>query len=171
MNEQEKQIVRLLLNEMAFEGAMRHFNEAHPDIPRDIFDELEAIGIPEKYDREIEDYRYGSGYCSQEKMTDRPDPQCFEIFWEPANAQFSVGTSADAKAQVRFDDPAGFSGSLVWNTRYLEVTNAGKSWSPEDAVVTGMLRRYDPDTNTLLALRVEQRTDWLEKHLRKPPPP
>lgn len=58
MNEQEKKIVRLLLNEMAFEGAMRHFNEVLPDLSRDIFDELEAIGIPEKYDGQMESYRY-----------------------------------------------------------------------------------------------------------------
>ena len=58
MNEQETQIIRLLLNEMAFEGAMKHFREIPPDIPKDIFELLEAIEIPKKYDGRIEDYRY-----------------------------------------------------------------------------------------------------------------
>jgi len=107
----------------------------------------------------------GSGYCSQEKKTSQSDSQIFEIFWERENTQFSAGTSAEGRAGVKFDDPAGFSGSFVWNTRYLEVTNAGKSWLPEDAVVSGMLRRYDPDTGTLLVLRVEQLRDWVEKYL------
>ncbi|MEW8030276.1 MAG: hypothetical protein AB2806_21375 [Candidatus Thiodiazotropha sp.] len=112
----------------------------------------------------------GSGYCSQEKMMDEPDPQIFEIFWEPENTQFSAGTSDDVRAKVRFNDPGSFSGSLVWNTRYLEITNAGESWSPEDAVVTGMLRRYDSNTATLLALRVEHLREWLEKRIWKTPP-
>lgn len=105
----------------------------------------------------------GSGYCSQEKETDQPDANVFEIFWEPANTEVSKETSEDAKAQIKFDDPGGFSGSLVWNTRYLEVTSVGKVWSPKDAVVTGMLRRYDPATQTLLALRAEHLRHWLEK--------
>ena len=58
VNEQEEKIVRLLLNEMAFEGAMKHFGEAPPEIDRQLFDELEAIGIPERYDGNIENYRY-----------------------------------------------------------------------------------------------------------------
>lgn len=101
---------------------------------------------------------------------DEPDPQIFEIFWEPENTQFSAGTSDDVRAKVRFNDPGSFSGSLVWNTRYLEITNAGESWSPEDAVVTGMLRRYDSNTATLLALRVEHLREWLEKRIWKTPP-
>jgi len=37
MNGQERKIVRLLLNEMAFEGAMRHFGEAPPGIATELF--------------------------------------------------------------------------------------------------------------------------------------
>ncbi|WP_282611011.1 hypothetical protein [Pelagibius sp. Alg239-R121] len=58
MNEQEKQIVRLLLNEMAFEGAKRHFHEPPPDIDIELFRKLERIGVPLMYDGQIEDYRY-----------------------------------------------------------------------------------------------------------------
>ena len=58
MNLQEQAIVRLLLNEMAFEGAMRHFHEQQPDLPMELFERLQAIGIPQKYDGAIENYRY-----------------------------------------------------------------------------------------------------------------
>ena len=58
MNEQEKKIVSLLLNEMAFEGAMKHFGEMEPDIPKELFHELEEIGLPEEYDRKTGTYRY-----------------------------------------------------------------------------------------------------------------
>jgi hypothetical protein len=34
-------------------------------------------------------------------------------------------------------------------------------WRPEDAAVTGLLRRYDASTGTLLAWRVEHLLAWL----------
>jgi hypothetical protein len=102
----------------------------------------------------------GSGYCTQEKI-DTGDHAIFELFWEPENTQVTAGTSAEAKAEMRWEVPRGFSGSLVWNTRYLEVTGQGEDWSPEDAVVTGLLRRWDEDARTLLVWRVEHLRTWL----------
>ena len=58
MNEQERKIISLVLNEMAFEGAIKHFNEAPPALPVKLFDDLKAIGIPGRYDGKIEGYRY-----------------------------------------------------------------------------------------------------------------
>ena len=58
MNEQEIKIIRLILNEMAFEGAIKHFHEESPNLPIKIFEDLKAIGIPDRYDGDIEDYRY-----------------------------------------------------------------------------------------------------------------
>ena len=56
------------------------------------------------------------------------------------------------------------SGSLVWNTKFLEVTQTGETWDPErHAVVTGMLRRWDQDTSSLLVWRVEHLLNWLGK--------
>jgi len=43
---------------MAFEGAMTHFEEQPPDLPKGLFWELEGIGIPQKYDGRYENYRY-----------------------------------------------------------------------------------------------------------------
>ena len=61
MNQQEQKIISLLLNEMAFEGAMEHFHEAPPDIPREVFEEIVRIEIPHKYDGNTESYRYVEG--------------------------------------------------------------------------------------------------------------
>ncbi|MBA8845725.1 hypothetical protein FHW02_003811 [Ochrobactrum sp. RH1CCR137] len=67
-----------------------------------------------------------------------------------------------ARRAMMAQDSGGFSGSLVWNTRYLECVSAGREWKPEQAVVTGLLRRWDTSTKTLLAWRVEHLRAWLE---------
>jgi hypothetical protein len=64
----------------------------------------------------------GTGYCSQE-VAYAGDDEIFELFWEPSLGQTTIGTSKEAAAAMSFDDPEGFSGSLVWNTRYLETVN------------------------------------------------
>ena len=105
-----------------------------------------------------------SCYASQEKENSG-DKQIFEIIWEPECTQLSSQTSQEARDQMKFEDAGGFSGSLVWNTRYLEVTQKGREWTPEDAVVTGILRIWDKDTKTLLALRVEHLRKWIINRL------
>ncbi len=101
-----------------------------------------------------------SGYCTQE-VQESGDDELFELFWEPLHTQFTLGTLSALRSETRYDNAEGFSGSLVWNTRYLEVTGAGGVWTPEDAVVTGLLRRWDQKTKTLLAWRAEHLQAWL----------
>ncbi|WP_375778021.1 hypothetical protein ACE103_01280 [Bradyrhizobium sp. ma5] len=101
-----------------------------------------------------------SGYCSQEKQGSG-DSNIFEMLWKPGGATVTAGTSEEARNQVMYDDPAGFSGSLVWNTRFVESGCDLTKWTPDDAVVTGLLRRYDEATGTLLAWRVEHLLAWL----------
>jgi len=103
----------------------------------------------------------GTGYATQEKKNSGDD-QIFELFWEPENISLTSQISQEAAKEMKFEDAQGFSGSLVWNTRYLEVTNSGGEWTPGDAVVTGLLRRWDKDTRTLLAWRIEHLRDWLD---------
>lgn len=52
--------------------------------------------------------------------------------------------------------PPGFSGSLVWNTRYVEIRQQGGTWSPDDAVVTGMLKRWIEKEELLTATKIEK---------------
>jgi hypothetical protein len=102
----------------------------------------------------------GSGYCTQE-VANSGDDDIFELFWQPQVIQATNGTAAEARrAAIKWDNPAGFSGSPAWNTRYLEV--GGDRWRPEDAVVTGLLRRWDPETKTLLVWRVQHLLAWLQ---------
>ncbi len=58
MNEQERKIIKLLLNEMAFEGAAKHFSEPPPDVSDQLFVEIKRIEIPKKYDGNTESYKY-----------------------------------------------------------------------------------------------------------------
>ncbi len=58
MHKQERQIIYLLLNEMAFEGTIKHFEIDPPEIDEKIFDSLREIGIPMKYDGSTEQYVY-----------------------------------------------------------------------------------------------------------------
>lgn len=120
------------------------------------------------YAGENEHYGFGihqtncTGYCVQEKMGSG-DGDIFELFWEPDKMEFTSGTSAEARAELKFENARGFSGSLVWNTRYLEIAReGGRTWTPDDAVVTGLLRRWDPDTRTLLVWRAEHLHAWLQ---------
>ncbi len=51
--------------------------------------------------------------------------------------------------------PDGLSGSLVWNTRLVERMLAGEEWTPNDAVVTGIVCRWLPQFGALRVLRAE----------------
>jgi hypothetical protein len=52
--------------------------------------------------------------------------------------------------------PPGFSGSLVWNTRYVETTQNGGEWTPANAVVTGILKRWIEKEELLTATKIEK---------------
>jgi hypothetical protein len=89
----------------------------------------------------------GTGYVTQEKENSGDD-QNFELFWEPENTERTSQTSPDAAGEMKFEEAGGFSGSLVWNTRYFQMTRRGALWTPADAVVTGLIRRNHPGSPT-----------------------
>jgi hypothetical protein len=101
-----------------------------------------------------------TGYCSQEEPG-AGDADIFEILWNPPSTAVSSGTSDQVRSTFQHSNPAGFSGSLVWNTRFVEKGCDLSNWNPQDAVVTGLLRRWDYATKTLLAWRVEHLLAWL----------
>ena len=96
----------------------------------------------------------GSAYLSQEKAGGG-DETYFEMFWQPKDIKYTADTTEEEREKVKHEDARGLSGSLVWNTRYVEATGSGRSWSPADAVVTGMAQRWDNVTQALLVYRVE----------------
>jgi len=104
-----------------------------------------------------------TGYCSQEKPG-AGDANIFEMLWHPPGTTVSSRTSADTRARFKHNHPGGLSGSLVWNTRFVEKGCNLATWSPQDAVVTGLLRRWDFNTKTLLVWRVEHLQAWLAAH-------
>ncbi len=101
-----------------------------------------------------------TGYCSQEKPG-TGTAQIFEILWDPTKTTVTKATDAEIRKQFKYDDPAGFSGSLVWNTRFVERGCDLSTWTPCDAEVTGLLREWDTGTKTLLVWRVEHLLTWL----------
>lgn len=101
-----------------------------------------------------------TGYCSQE-VPNGGDGQIFEILWSPPNTTITAGTDTRVRSTIRYNDAQGYSGSLVWNTRFVEMGCDSNKWSPEVAQVTGLLRRWDTTTASLLAWRVEHLLAWL----------
>ncbi len=106
----------------------------------------------------------GTGYCSQE-IKNSGNEDFFEIFWDPQNTQPSTISKPDASSLIKYDDPSGFSGSIVWNTRYCELTSQGCEWSPEDAIVTGLLQFWNAKKKSLLALRIEHLRELIDKNI------
>lgn len=97
----------------------------------------------------------GSGYITQQKQGATLDLSVIELLWPNGQQDWSERTTVKARQQMKFDDPAGFSGSLVWNTRFLETGADLTRWTPEQAVVTAVLKRFVPQDYTLLALPIE----------------
>ena len=70
----------------------------------------------------------------------------FAISFDPRYPEYPDGTSAT------LPDPAGMSGSPVWNTRRREV---GEHWQPTDARLIGVIHRFDRTANCLIGSRIE----------------
>lgn len=71
----------------------------------------------------------------------------FAIRFEPNHCIGIDGKSADMPIP-----PDGLSGTAVWNMRRKEV---GPNWTPEDGRVVGIVQRWDPDGQCLIATRIE----------------
>ena len=74
----------------------------------------------------------------------------FAIAYRP-----DLARTTDALGQG-LPDPHGLSGTLVWNTRFIEITCTGGVWSPEQAQVTGIVWGWPSGDACLLATRVER---------------
>lgn len=109
-----------------------------------------------------------SAYNSQEIVGSRTATH-FDMFWDLEKTQYTNETTEEERSKVKFENPRGISGSLVWNTRYREVTEGlKKRWTPDDAVVTGMAQRWDEATKSIIVYRVEHVRKWIEPRLNTP---
>lgn len=104
----------------------------------------------------------GTGYCTQVNAIDSADNRRFDILWDADKVQYTSETTLNERMAVKALDPHGLSGSLLWNTRYIETTSKGGQWLPEASGVTGLVDRWDPDAKTLLVHRVEFVRQWLD---------
>lgn len=55
----------------------------------------------------------------------------------------------------------GMSGSLVWNTRYREVTEKGAQWTPADLRVTGLVWAHTSKAGGFVATPVQHLLEFL----------
>lgn len=109
----------------AFENTKFYFNYLHAHSTPYLTQEIE---LPEKFG----------------------DPKYhFGLYYNPGQAIKVSEKSKDLQI------PFGMSGSLVWNTRYVEMYNMGKSWHPTDSRVTGILRKWLSGDACLHATKVE----------------
>lgn len=97
----------------------------------------------------------GSGYLTQQNRDAQPNLCDVELLWPNGEEAWSEGTTEEARRNMRFSDPAGFSGALVWNTRFLETGADLDRWTPDQAVVTAILKRFVPEDRVLLATPIE----------------
>ncbi|UEM08431.1 hypothetical protein J4G43_026945 [Bradyrhizobium barranii subsp. barranii] len=110
----------------------------------------------------------GTPYLNQEfdPQAEERDIRCehydpnlhFAIPWEPE--QIEVVDRDDKAIPVNAN---GFSGSLVWNTRYVEYAAAEKPWDPNVAQLTGVVWGWPQQDRVLLATRIEHVRTFLAK--------
>ena len=95
----------------------------------------------------------GSPYATQQaelEDDDRLDPELhFSLPYMPDRAMRADGRSGGLPS------PPGLSGSLVWNTRFVECLNAGRQWSPDLAQVTGLVWGWASESGHVFATKVE----------------
>jgi hypothetical protein len=87
----------------------------------------------------------------------------FSLFYPPDLAKSIDGTS-------HLPDPHGFSGSLVWDTKFVACLEAGIEWNPQMAKVTGIVWGWPSSAACILATKVERIDfDKLASHEIKAP--
>jgi len=97
-----------------------------------------------------------TGYLTQQSKEAVQGDDTIQLLMPAGEPHWSAETSEEAAKTMRFGDPRGFSGSLVWNTRFLETGARLDSWSPKSARVTGILKRFDERQRLLLATPIEK---------------
>lgn len=84
-------------------------------------------------------------------------PNDFALNYNPEKARTYDGSRGTLPL------PPGLSGSLVWNTRFVEVASSGQQWCPDHAQVTGMLCRWPANQPYVIGTRVEVIRDFLKR--------
>ncbi len=94
----------------------------------------------------------GMPYLTQEIMMSADHGNAeyhFALHYNPERASSPVDRAEGLPT------PPGLSGSLVWNTRFVERKQAGVDWTPTDAQVTGIVWGWPSGGSCLIATKVE----------------
>jgi hypothetical protein len=87
-------------------------------------------------------------------LNDEPPPPIegvhFLLPYTPEHAEYMSDEQSSTLPRA-----PGLSGSLVWNTRYMEITRAGGVWRPEDARVTGIVWGNSTKAGVLCATPIQ----------------
>ncbi len=114
MNNQEVQIIKLLLNEMAFEGVQKHYGIESPDIDKKLWDELNKIGAPLKYDRGAKKYRYDEiEYNSEDTVFEN----CYKYL------RIIRNNIIHANKAIEPDSPERMAELLTWSKNFIDTAN------------------------------------------------
>ena len=111
MEKQERQIIRLLLNEMAFEGATRLFDQEPPEIEKEIFDELEKIGVPLQFYRHENQYKPAQNEFGSE---DNVYSKCYGYM------RIIRNNIIHANKAFKPDSPERLSSLLDWSDKFID---------------------------------------------------
>jgi hypothetical protein len=122
---------------------------AHVPVSQEFFT---FIGFSGQYSR----FSFGTlstpGTSSTAREVKLPEGSClkrrfhFGINYKPDSSYNIVGSRGLPR-------PQGFSGSTVWNTRFVESRIAGEAWTPECARVTGVVRGWPSAIGCIVATR------------------
>jgi len=77
-----------------------------------------------------------------------------------SNMHFAISYRPDLARSTKahgqgLPDPHGLSGTLVWNTRYVELSQNNQKWTPDQALVTGIVWGWPSGDGCLLATKAE----------------
>jgi hypothetical protein len=78
------------------------------------------------------------------------DPDIHVALHYPSHAITTLGVGPKA-----LPNPSGMSGSLLWDTKFVACTTAGKQWGPEEARVCGLVFGAVTQPEVVLATRIE----------------
>ncbi|MGL5995663.1 MAG: hypothetical protein ACRC1I_03935 [Pseudomonas proteolytica] len=110
-----------------------------------------AVGFGQHHHRGLAVFSHERDF-STVLIDEEPKPIDKYHFLIPYNPEHAV--LLDGKNPL-LPKPPGMSGSLVWNTRYVEVTSQGKEWRPEDSRVTGVVWGHSSKASVLVATKIE----------------
>lgn len=94
-------------------------------------------------------------FLGQALQGESPNHECFDPVKHVAIHYPNYAKREPSAPPIPLPNAKGMSGSLLWNTRFLELYEKGIEWSPEEAVVCGVIWAALDDPEVLIATKIE----------------